>query len=225
MRILLQCPSDRPASWVKTMTVKKGVLVLAAGFSSRFGGSKLSAILADGSTVLQQTLQRISAASDNIVIISRQELLEEGILDSGICHAESARHSSSIDQPSAFRLFLCENSHLGMGSTLACGIRQISDWDACLVCLGDMPFIRTSTYQQLLADLRTDNIVIPEYHGKTGNPVGFGKKFFEQLLQLSGDTGGREIIQANLPQISRVKVSDAAILEDIDTPADLQRLQ
>ena len=211
------------------MGLKKGVVILAAGYSSRFGGSKLSAILGNGSTVLQQTLQRISAATDNIVIVSRQELIEEGVFDSGICHSDTLRRNTSrntsADQTSKLRMVLCDDSYLGMGQTLAFGISQITDWDACLVCLGDMPFIRTSTYQQLLSVLQTDNIVIPEYQGKAGNPVGFGKKFFETLLRLSGDTGGREIIQAHPQQVRRVSVSDGAILEDIDTRADLQRLQ
>jgi len=205
--------------------MKKGVLVLAAGFSSRFGGSKLNAILGNGSTVLQQTLQHVSAASDNILIITRSELIEDGILDSGVCHSDSPGRNITADQKSALRTVLCEDSHLGMGQTLSFGISQIRDWDACLVCLGDMPFIRTSTYQQLLAVLQADNIVIPEYQGKTGNPVGFGKYFFEELLHLSGDTGGREIIQAYPQQVLRISVSDGAILEDIDTRADLQRLQ
>jgi len=207
------------------MSMKKGVLVLAAGFSSRFGGSKLSAILGNGSTVLQQTLRRISAATDNIVIITRRELIEEGILDSGACQAATLRSNSRTNQTSTLRIVLCDDSHLGMGHTLTFGISQIKDWDACLVCLGDMPFISTSTYQQLLAVLRSDNIVIPEYQGKAGNPVGFGKNFFDELLGISGDGGGREIIQANRQQGLRVSVSDGAILEDIDTRADLQRLQ
>jgi molybdenum cofactor cytidylyltransferase len=207
------------------MSIQTGVLVLAAGFSRRFDGSKLSAILGNGSTVLQQTLQRISAATDNIVIITRRELIEEGILDSGVCHSATLQCDSPAHQTSAMRMVLCENSHLGMGHTLAFGISQIKDWDACLVCLGDMPFIRTSTYQQLLAAMHADNIVIPEYASKPGNPVGFGRIFFEKLARLSGDSGGREIIQADSQQVLRVSVNDGAILEDIDTRADLERLQ
>lgn len=205
--------------------MKKGILVLAAGYSSRFGGSKLSAVLSNGSTVLQQTLQQISAATDNIVVVTRRELIEEGIFDSGVCHADSLRRRTGIDRTSALRMVVCKDSQLGMGHTLAFGISQIDDWDACLVCLADMPFIRTSTYQQLLAVLQIDNIVIPEYQGKTGNPVGFGKNYFENLLGLSGDAGGREIIQAASQQVIRVAVNDGAVLEDIDTRADLQRLQ
>ncbi len=210
---------------------KKGALVLAAGYSKRFGGSKLTAILDNGNTVFQQTLQKLSAATENILIVTRTELIEDGLFDTGICHFDSLRrhaftHSANAASPdSTIRVALCEDSNLGMGHTLAFGISQITGWDACLVCLGDMPFVRTATYQQLLAELTTDNIVVAEYHGATGNPVGFGKNYFAELQKVSGDTGGRELIRRNSHHLVKVTVNDNAVLQDIDTREDLTRFQ
>lgn len=138
----------------------------------------------------------------------------------------------------------------GMGATLAHGIGVIQDveagraaatvlpsatsggtagnlsgkWAGCLVCLGDMPFIRPETYQALSARLRPDNIVIPCFDGKPGNPVGFGRDYFPELACLSGDQGGRELIAGYPQAVLRLDIDDPAILQDIDTPADLLRL-
>ena len=201
----------------------KGALVLAAGFSRRFGGSKLTAILGNGSTVLQQTLQRLSAATSRITVVTRPELVEDGIFDTGICHA--ATRTANNDADASMRIVLCDDSHLGMGHTLAFGAQHINGWDGCLVCLGDMPFIRTATYQQLLAAIQPDTIVLPAYEGRTGNPVGFGSQFFDGLRQSQGDTGGREIIRMHEDHIKRITVTDSAVLQDIDTPDDLQRFR
>lgn len=209
----------------------KGALILAAGFSTRYDGGKLDAILDNGSTVLQQTLQRISAATHDIVIITRSELIEQGLLDTGICQLDTLRrHALTRDHSqaptdSSLQVFQCPDAHLGMGHTLAFGIRQLNHWDGCLVCLADMPFIRTSSYQQLLAELRPDNIVIPQYQEKQGNPVGFGRHFFPMLAKLQGDTGGRKLLQQARQHIKLVPLNDSAILQDIDTPEDLRRYQ
>jgi molybdenum cofactor cytidylyltransferase len=201
----------------------KGALVLAAGYSRRFGGSKLTAILPNGTTVLQQTLQRVSAAAERVVVVTRSELMEEGIFDTGACHVASRHPDDGVDSP--IRIVLYDESHLGMGHTLAFGASCIAGWDACLVCLGDMPFIRTSTYQQLFASLRPDRIVLPEYEGDTGNPVGFGSQFFGELQQTEGDMGGRDVLRAHQDKVVREQVTDGAVLQDIDTPDDLQRFR
>lgn len=210
----------------------KGALVLAAGYSRRFGGGKLSAVLDSGNTVLQQTLQRIGAATEHILVVTRQELIDDGLLDTGICHASPIRPGSSSatsPQGPALRVAVCEDAHLGMGHTLAFGVSQLLSlqgeeaWDGCLVCLGDMPFISPITYQQLLAELQVDNIVVPEARGRSANPVGFGRDFFPDLSRITGDGGGRELIRRSTSQVVRIPVSDTAVLQDVDTPEDLRR--
>ena len=86
-----------------------------------------------------------------------------------------------------------------------------------------MPFIQTTTYQTLAALLTSENIVVPIFEGKKGNPVGFGKRFFNDLMLLNGDIGGRELLRRYSDVTQHVKVEDPAILYDIDTPADLEK--
>lgn len=187
-------------------TLTTGVILLAAGFSRRFGSSKLKARLPNGKTVAQQTLERIQAATDNVIVVTREELLDD-LLQAG----------APSDQT-----YLCPDAEQGMGHTLACGIAHIpAHWDAVLVCLADMPFVDTRTYTTLLNALRPDVIVVPEYQGKRGNPVGFGRKWFAQLAQASGDSGGREVMKGNPDAVVRVDVKDPAVHLDVDVPGDL----
>jgi molybdenum cofactor cytidylyltransferase len=186
-----------------------GVVVLAAGFSRRFGTVKLGASLSNGNTVFGQTLHHIRQASNKLIIVTRAELADL-LLTSGA---------------PAGSLLICPEAEQGMGHTLACGMRAIQGWDGCLVCLGDMPFIQPQTYRQLLAALTPHNIVVPEYDGQRGNPVGFGAHWFEQLRQAEGDNGGRALLRANPQHLDTVLVADPAVLQDIDTPEDLARHQ
>ncbi|MGB4247506.1 MAG: nucleotidyltransferase family protein [Pseudohongiellaceae bacterium] len=186
-----------------------GALILAAGFSRRFGDVKLRARLHNGNTVLAQTLARIAAATPNTLVVTRSDLVD-------VVEAAENLGMTAVT---------CPDAHLGMGHTLAFGMQRIPDWDACLICLGDMPFIRTDTYEELLAALHSDAITLPQHEGRTGNPAGFGRRFFPALRLVQGDNGGREVLQANPEHIRKVAVNDPAIFQDIDTPEDLARLQ
>ena len=163
------------------MTIKVGAIVLAAGFSNRFGSLKLCAELNNGSTVFEQTLQRIRASVPEYKVITRPEI---------------AHQLNSVET----KLNIFHDAEKGMGSTIAFSIGLIDDWDACLICLADMPFIQE-------------------------DPMGFGRKFFPELTQLSGDSGGKPIVQAHKASVVRVRIKEPTILYDIDTPQDLDRFQ
>ena len=188
--------------------VKVKALVLAAGSSKRFGSRKLIAKLPGGETVLRRTLNRIKLALPNVTVISSIELYSS---------------ISLSDSHSDIEIEIFADSHKGMGASLSHGIKLSQKSNACLVCLADMPFIQTSTYREIASKLTKNNIVVPVYKGKQGNPVGFGERFFRELASLSGDKGGRTLIDKYSDSTSYISVDDPTILYDIDTPEDLEK--
>lgn len=190
------------------MKNQTGALLLAAGFSKRFGGSKLIAELDNTNTVVFQTYQRLHAAVPEVVVISRPELAEA--------------ISEHAIKPQIF-----EGADRGMGATLAFGMNHISNlnWNACMICLADMPFIRESTYRELAEAAAPDRIVVPSFEGKLGNPVIFGRDYFPELLNVSGDAGGKPVIKRHQSSVLELALSDPAILADVDTPEELQSYQ
>lgn len=188
------------------MAKNLGAIVLAAGFSNRFGSLKLAAKLNNGNTIFAQTLERIRTAIPDYKVITRPEIAEQ---------------LRAIEPD----LHVFNEAEKGMGSTLAHGITLANEWDCCLICLADMPFIEIATYQSISALLNESNIVVPTYSGEAGNPVGFGRRFFPELAQLSGEGGGKKILNKHQANVVTVESSDPAILYDIDTPAELEKHQ
>ncbi len=186
------------------MTSDVRALILAAGSSTRFGKQKLCEKLPGGRTVLDETLNRIKLAVPRVKVITSVQVYEA---------------LSNLNDD--FEVF--PDANIGMGATLSYGIRLTQKANACLVCLADMPFIQTTTYQKLTAHLTDKNIIVPIFEGRQGNPVGFGKRFFNELMLLNGDTGGRELLRHYSDVIHLVEVDDPAILYDIDTPADFEK--
>lgn len=179
---------------------------MAAGYSQRYGDTKLLAALDNGNTVFEQTLSQIRSAIDEVLVVTRPELAEE----------------LGKQCPD---LLVFTDAQQGMGSTLAFAVRQITNWDCALICLADMPFLSDKVYKIIAAKGDPDTIVIPTYQGNRANPVCFGKRFFPELGNLSGDTGGRTIIKQYSDAVNTLEINDSAVIDDIDTPQDLERLQ
>lgn len=190
------------------MTKPIGAIVLAAGFSTRFGSSKLLAAMNDGRAVFQQTIERIEQAFSTRLVITRPDLLD---------HLQALAPDTTV--------LGFDGAGRGMGATLAFAVQQTGDWGGCVVCLGDMPFVTPSTYRLVSEQLAQASIVIPTLGSKVGNPVAFSHIHFDELAMLDGDSGGRRIIQRHEDAVLRLPVDDPGILQDIDTEAELTSYQ
>jgi molybdenum cofactor cytidylyltransferase len=62
---------------------------------------------------------------------------------------------------------------------------------------------------------------VATHGGKRGNPVLFGRRFFEEIESIEGDVGARGLIGAYPELVCEVATDSDAPLIDIDTPEDL----
>ncbi|HEX2913982.1 MAG TPA: nucleotidyltransferase family protein [Chloroflexia bacterium] len=123
----------------------------------------------------------------------------------------------------------------GQGFSVAAGVRTVvTERPACagiLFMLADQPRLQVTTLELLISRFEEAGqaaeqaIFFPVFNGKRGNPVLFGRYFFEELAQLEGDTGGRTVMRAHPQAAQEVEVNDPAIHEDVDTQDDLQNLK
>jgi molybdenum cofactor cytidylyltransferase len=183
-------------------------ILLAAGESRRFGSRKLLHPLADGTPIGVRAAANLAAAVDRAVAVVAP--------DDGELIDRLARIAIDICP--------CPHAHLGMGSSLACGVRAADDADGWVIALADMPFVRIPTIVAVAQALRDGAaIAAPEHAGARGHPVGFARHYFGELAALAGDVGARHILQRDRERIVLVPVNDAGIHRDIDTPQDVTR--
>lgn len=184
-------------------------ILLAAGAGTRFGGRKLLQPLPDGVPVGVRSLRNLKSAMKRVVAVVREgdeELAE-------VLRAEDVQVISSKD------------ARLGMGHSLASAVASTQDAQGWVVALGDMPAIHPRTIEIIARELGSQQrIVLPEYEGRRGHPVGFPRHLQSRLRQLTGDAGARSLIQASAEDVLRIEVSDPGVLQDVDTAADLQAL-
>ena len=81
----------------------------------------------------------------------------------------------------------------GLSASLKAGIAAVPpECAAAVVCLGDMPLVTGRMIDRLLSMYDPEEgrlIVLPTFRGKQGNPMLWDRRFFPEILQISGDSG------------------------------------
>ncbi len=81
--------------------------------------------------------------------------------------------------------------------------------DACLFTVADQPWLRETVFGLVDVFLRDGKgIACVEYDGKTGNPCVFSKRYYGELMKLSGDVGGKRVVVAHRGDVAVMKVED-----------------
>jgi molybdenum cofactor cytidylyltransferase len=113
----------------------------------------------------------------------------------------------------------------GQSSSIRAGLSALPvSCGSAVFLLADQPLIDSTIITALeeIHRAKLSNIVVPMVDGQRGNPVLFDQRLFPELNQLQGDSGGRALF-SKYP-IEWLVWNDTAILKDIDTPSDLQKL-
>ena len=114
----------------------------------------------------------------------------------------------------------------GMGSSLAAGIRAISplpEIREVMIVLADQVKLSSDALCQLLDAYRASgkSMAVSVFEDGSGPPSVFGRRWFEELTQLSGDEGAKPLVKAHPTALLRVAIPEAAV--DVDTWEDWER--
>ena len=190
------------------MQVDSGALILGAGLSRRFGADKRLAQL-NGVSVAELTLQTYCRVFSAVRVVVKPE-------DAALINLIEAL---------PVEIIRCPDAHLGMGFSLACGVRNLS-WDYAFIGLLDMPFIQVQTLarlKQAASDAPAKAIIQPQLEDASGgHPVGWPRHYYPLLGKINGDQGARGLLERYQKQIKYVVTDDIGIIRDIDRPEDLQ---
>jgi CTP:molybdopterin cytidylyltransferase MocA len=94
----------------------------------------------------------------------------------------------------------------------------------------DLPHVRVTTVERLLEAFRRASppapAVVPTFAERRGHPVLWGAALFEELLTSESATrhGARAVLHAHDAEIVAVAVDDPAVIDDLNTPEDYERL-
>jgi molybdenum cofactor cytidylyltransferase len=182
-------------------------VVLAAGRSSRMGAINKMIAEIGGKPLVRIAAEQALAAQTSPVIVVTGHQKEK---------VESALKGLNV------QLVHNPNYAEGLGTSLKAGIAAVPEnADGAIVCLGDMPQVDAKLIDRLIAAFDPERgalVVVPTIEGRRGNPVVWARRFFPDLMAISGDVGARHLIGNYGEAVVEVAVNGEAALTDVDTP-------
>ena len=110
-----------------------------------------------------------------------------------------------------------------MASSIRSGVQYLiesSHPDRLLIIACDQPEISADDLIRLHRAGGDDQLCAATYEDVIGIPACFPARYFDDLLELQGDRGARELLRGSKYDVHRVPMPRAAF--DIDTPGDLE---
>ena len=193
-----------------------GAVILAAGLAKRARGPK-AVWLVEG----VPSVRRVAEAALKAKLVA-----ETVAVVGGPWAGEIEKALSGLP------LKLVENKNFasGQASSLKAGLLSLdSSLEAAVFLLADQPFLSSQIIDDLLKFHWTNNagLSAPLLSGRRLNPVVFNlRRFRGDLMNLTGDTGGREIIAAHESELAPWPAEGYAesCFADFDTVEDYERL-
>lgn len=122
-----------------------------------------------------------------------------------------------------------EDYEKGMLTSVKTGLAMLGpNSEAFLLALVDQPGVSSKVIDMLIEayDKRDKDIIVPTYEGRRGHPVIIDGKYVDEIMQMDDDAEGGlgAFISAHANDVLEVPVPSSAVIEDIDTPGDYERL-
>ena len=210
--MLESCPVSDTLNRERRCIVAKGdkrttAVILAAGFSRRFGRDKLLVAI-DGRPMIQHVIDVVAKIGFSQVILVYRETTLRDLVPAGIDLVFNGRAEE------------------GMGSSVRCAVALARPTDQFMFFMGDQPFISVAIIRELLAaaDEGNQTMVVPSYGGARGSPALFSAKWRDALAWVKGDKGGRAIMDEFPEQVKYVELAASRAAMDMDSPEDLLKV-
>ena len=183
-------------------------IVLAAGASRRMGRQKLTLPLEDGRPMIRSVLEMAAASrlSRVVVVVSADD---EAVQD------------ATNSEDGVWLQVMNPDSAAGMSTSIRTGIlaAEAGGADAAVILLGDQPGV-THLHVNAVMDAYCSTqlaIVQASYDGTPSHPILFDRRLFDELLEVTGDEGGRKVVKRHQSERHLVSI-EGDVPVDLDTP-------
>lgn len=187
------------------------VLIIAAGYSSRMNDFKALLPFAHTCALerLIQTYEAHGVEHIYVVVGHRHEEIREVLKDNNV----SIIYNEDYDK--------------GMFSSIQKGLSAMDTTvDAFYMQPVDIPLIKMHSldclYEAYMCERK--GVIYPTFLGHKGHPPLIDMKYKEQILLSDGEGGLKKVLEAFKKDALNVNVYDQAVLMDMDTPEDYQKL-
>lgn len=197
------------------MNEKIAAIILAAGQSTRMGVSKMLLPWKDA-TVLDAVISlAVSARLSTVAVVT-------GAFHDQIQNILAAYGNQIIE------IFNPHYIEREMFFSLKMAIQELQDkCDAAMIFLGDQPQISHAIVEAIIQKFRISHpqIILPSYNMRRGHPILIHQDYLREILSMPDSGSLKEFMNNNSSAIDYLLVDTREVLEDIDSPADYDRIK
>lgn len=195
--------------------MKTGVIILAAGSSSRLGRPK-QLIEYQGKNLIKRTIDVVLASEANFIVVVlgwNPNLIKAGIQTESVhfVENESWKEGMTASMQAGLDWYMASNNKLDTP-------------DQILILTCDQIKVDTDLINRMIKEKEESGkgIVACKYSDTLGVPAIFDAKYFYELLELNSKDPAKKLIFRNLSDVFTIDFPLGSI--DIDTEEDLQNL-
>ena len=187
------------------------LVMLAAGNSERFGENKLLYPV-DGKPMYEHLADQIEELNEDIfqkkIVVTQYPQIAEKMENRG------------------FEVCLNEHPELGISYSVRLAAEKAWNWKrdaAVCFAVSDQPYLKGETLKGLMDQWRASGkgIGALAFQGEIGNPVVFAQQYQKELMELTGDKGGKRIVKRHMDDLFLMEVKDPQELRDLDTKREI----
>ena len=178
-------------------------IILASGFSRRMNKDKLL-LPVEGVPLVERVIRSAAESQLNSCILVYRE---EKVMAIGKRYGLQTAYN--------------EYAQEGQSASVKLGvIHAPEEINGYLFLVGDQPYMNARTINRMIEchHEQPDMILAASYGGQRGNPVLFPAFFRKALLELTGDCGGRRVMDVMPDKVAEIEFDDTLAGIDIDTP-------
>ena len=188
---------------------KIGIIILAAGDSSRLGRPKQLLPFGDKTLLAHIVDEALEASLDPVVVVTGAyaAAIGESLKGQPVTIAHNPRWAE------------------GMASGIVTGLADLLSLqprsDGVIVSVCDQPYLSASLLREMVKQFRVSDkrLIACSYGGILGTPVLFGSRYFGVLPTLSGTQGAKKLLQEYPHDLATVPFPGGEV--DIDTEEDV----
>ena len=182
-------------------------IIFASGFSRRMGKDKLLLEIEGEKTIERVIKACVKSNLDQLILVYREEEIRV------------------IGEAYGLKTIYNANAEKGQSESMKLGIKATEKDHSYMFIVGDQPFLTSDVINKLIFEYKSGElpILITYYDGNRGMPMIMSNIYKEELLNVVGDKGGRDIVKKYPRNVHKVNIDGERLGIDIDTIEDLRR--
>ena len=185
-----------------------GIVLLAAGASSRMGTPK----------------QLLKLEGVSLIRRAAEQALKSGCRPAVVVLGANAHLITPELDELEINIAANDDWKTGMSSSIRCGLKKLlaldSELQSMILFLADQPHVTGESLRRLRsAHVQSGSgLVAGSYSGCIGTPALFSRFYFKDLLRMEGQSGAKSFLERHSARVLAIDFPEAAC--DLDTPEE-----